>query len=169
MNNEFVCLSYLYLMYIIIMIFLQNSTGKITHKQYHFLYNILSRYVLFDGLFYDSFCFIDYCVTLSFMKLFVSLFIVLSFPLLHVRVLLWHTFPDDARGTFSYKLKKLRLWETRSVKKKIRPLFPRAHCTLHTAHSHASPRALGPNNIIQKMINNINLHRDLTPGAAGRS
>ena len=62
------------------MIFLQNSTGKITHKQYHFLCNILSRYVLFDGLFYDSFCFIDYCVTPSSMKLFVNC--LLCYPFL---------------------------------------------------------------------------------------
>ena len=52
------------------MIFLQNSTGKITHKQYHFLCNILSRYVLFDSLFYDGFCFIDYCVTPFFYETF---------------------------------------------------------------------------------------------------
>ena len=57
LNKLFVCLFYLVLMYIIIMIFLQNSTGKITQKQYYFLLNILSRYVLFDGLFYDSFLF----------------------------------------------------------------------------------------------------------------
>ena len=33
------------------------APGKITQKQYYFLLNILSRYVLFDGLFWYSFLF----------------------------------------------------------------------------------------------------------------
>ena len=61
-------------------IFCKNQPSKITQKQYYFLLNILSRYVLFDGLFYDSFCFIAYCVTLSSMKLFVNCLLRYPFP-----------------------------------------------------------------------------------------
>ena len=38
--------------------------ANMTQTTCYFLCIILSRYVLFDTLFYDSFCFIVYCVIL---------------------------------------------------------------------------------------------------------